>query len=132
VFSDAIPFTGGGLEALPSTEHGIFSSTQGATFTRSHTDETTHDSSICGHIAETDVNFSIARLPFLSVRSMAFFVFGVRSNPELKDGLRTFGIPRASAPAITIDMFSDEIKGSLRTLLLAQSAANARGTLSTS
>jgi hypothetical protein len=131
VFSDAVPFTGGALEVMPSTEHGRFSATQEATFTRSHTDETTHDSNICGHIAETDVTFSISRLPFLSVRTMAFFVFGVRSNPELKDGLRGFGVPRAGT-TLTIDMFSDKIKGSLRSLLLAQSAANARGTLATS
>jgi hypothetical protein len=35
-------------------------------FTKSYTDETTHDTNTCGHIAETDVTISVLQVPSFS------------------------------------------------------------------
>jgi hypothetical protein len=42
----------------------------GIRFTQHNTDEATHDSNQCGHIAETDVTFAIFRAPHVSVRGL--------------------------------------------------------------
>jgi hypothetical protein len=76
VFSNGLPFTGGDLEKLPPTAGSFFlHATQAAEFTRSHTDEATHDAGTCGHIAETDVSFTILRLPFVSIKDLALFIW---------------------------------------------------------
>ena len=71
----------------PGTPYPLntFSPYPGIRFTRTHTDADSHDTEICGHIAETDVTFSIVRLPFISVRTWT----GVRfPNAVLSAGLR--------------------------------------------
>ena len=98
VFSDGVPFTGAGLESLFTT-----SSTPNAdevAFTKSYTDEATHDQGTCGRIAETDVTFSVLRVPSVSILSQLERVFGDRL--DLKKGLRQF----ASTPSPSISLRS--------------------------
>ena len=37
-------------------------------FTNTHTNEDTHDATICGHMAVTDVTFLVSRVPFISLK----------------------------------------------------------------
>jgi hypothetical protein len=78
VFSDGVIFTGGGLEELPAAPRFEFlNATQSGAFTRSYTDQATHDSNNCNkNIAETDVEFSVFRLPFVSIKDLALFIWG--------------------------------------------------------
>jgi hypothetical protein len=90
VFSDAVPFIGSGLENLAFTPTSMLPDAKLCSFTKSYTDEATHDSSQCGHIAETDVHFSILRLSSLSLRfyNSAGMFFPGR---DLSKGLRQLG-----------------------------------------
>jgi hypothetical protein len=73
VFSDAVQFSGSGLDNLNMVPLGQQQATpplpsySTISFTRTYTDEATHDPNICGHIAETDVTFSVLRVSFISV-----------------------------------------------------------------
>jgi hypothetical protein len=69
VFHDAVFFPGSGLAALPYEQLDALAGPdyRGSSFTRSYTDEETHDSTICGHIAETDVTFGVMTFPYVSV-----------------------------------------------------------------
>ena len=88
VFSDAVEFSGSGLDGLklspPPTPQGDPS----ISFTRTYTDEKTHDSSICGHTAETDVTFMVFRRDVISVRHLLATRF-----PFKGPGIRQFGRP---------------------------------------
>jgi hypothetical protein len=88
VFSDAVPFTGSGLGRLPFTPTGFLPQAEIFSFQRSYTDEATHNTDICGHIAETDVTFSVLRLPFLPVKFYGNLVF---PTTDLRKGLRQLG-----------------------------------------
>jgi hypothetical protein len=104
VFSDAVQFTGAGLNNLPFQPQFAFAGvfppgSSVVSFTNgsagdpgpSYTDEATHDSSTCGHIAETDVTFEIWKLPpFISVRFWAGQIIGIHAGQA---GLRRFGSP---------------------------------------
>ncbi len=89
VFSDAVQFTGAGLASQSFQPSGSLLVTlpqaTEAAFTRSYTDETTHDTSVCGKIAHTDITFSVLQLPSASVRSCASHLF---PTVKLSDGLR--------------------------------------------
>jgi hypothetical protein len=86
VFSDAIPFSGSNLGSLPFTQEGYFKS---SAFSRSYTDAATHNSDVCGHIAETDVHFSVLKFDTISVRDMTDIFFS--DSRLLKTGIRQFG-----------------------------------------
>jgi hypothetical protein len=99
VFSNTVEFSGAGLSSLPfsppTPEGGFLASLPQATeasFTRSSTDELTHDSSICGDIARTEVTFSVLQVPSVSVRFYANRIF--RAN--LRNGLRPLAAPGAA------------------------------------
>ena len=100
VFSDAVQFSGSGLDNLamaplghqqhakpPMPDYSMIS------FTRTYTDEATHDTSICGHIAETDVTFSVVRVSFISVGWLLTDRFPSRFQSEFGPGLRQHGQP---------------------------------------
>jgi hypothetical protein len=82
VFADAIRFSGRQLDDLvvgpiPYLPHNSGTvpgrgnyPNPGVRYTRHYTDEASHDSEICGHFAETDVTFSISRLPYISVKDL--------------------------------------------------------------
>jgi hypothetical protein len=82
VFVDAKRFSANDLDSLdvkpltyvdaPTTDYASVRdySFPGIRFTQHNTDEATHDSDQCGHIAETDVTFAIFRLPDLSVLNL--------------------------------------------------------------
>jgi hypothetical protein len=92
VFSDAVQFVGSGLEKLAFSHTTMLPDAQLFSFTKSYTDETTHDSDQCGHIAETDVRFSVIRLSSLSLRfynNAGMFFPG----KDLSKGLRQLGTP---------------------------------------
>jgi hypothetical protein len=83
VFAAAVPFRGSDLDhlAMSPLTYTYFPGTQypetrtsefpGIRFTHSYTDQATHDTSVCGGIAETDVTFSVCRLPYISVTTWA-------------------------------------------------------------
>jgi hypothetical protein len=95
VFADAVSFSGSGLDQLPAVllPEGVpppkparprYSETS---FTRKYTDEATHDTNICGHVAETDVTFSVIKMSFISLkwaapagRSAGQFLSGLRQG----------------------------------------------------
>jgi len=45
------------------------------TFTRAYDDSATHNTSVCGEVAHTEVTFSVLQLPWVSVRLMAQRLF---------------------------------------------------------
>jgi len=105
VFSGVVNFTGSGLDHLPmapltrtlypGTQYPktYTSSNPGKSFSNTYTDEATHDTEICGHIAETDVWFEVFKVPFISVRSSLTFRF---PSPFPSAGLRSYGQPGAT------------------------------------
>ena len=62
-------------------------------FTRTYTDEVTHNTDICGHIAETDITFSVLRVSFISVKWSLTYRFPSRWPGEFGAGLRQYGQP---------------------------------------
>lgn len=96
VFSDAVAFTGSGISTLPfsppAPQH-VYTSLPDSveySFTHSYTDETTHDATTCGHIAETDVQFSVLQVSSVSVKYyMGLFYPG----KALSKGLLQFAAP---------------------------------------
>jgi hypothetical protein len=88
VFSNAVEFTGGGLD------HLVFQGGQGGPppnhsekhFTHTLTDETTHDSSACGDVAQTEVTLSVLQVQSASVRDCVSRRFP--SAPFLAEPLR--------------------------------------------
>jgi hypothetical protein len=101
VFSDTIEFSGSGLATLPfrppppqhvqigdvgeARLHGALE----APFTRSYTDEATHNSDNCGGIAHTDITFAVLQLPVVSLRDCAPRFF----NRYLDHGVRPLAPP---------------------------------------
>ena len=88
VFSDTVEFTGAGLATLPFLPDSSFHSLPQATaasFTRPYDDSATHDSSVCGEIAHTEITFSVLQVPSVSVRHNAGRLFPAA---KLSDGLR--------------------------------------------
>ena len=72
VFSDTLTFTGDELTRLTYGElqsGAALPNAVASSFTKSYTDEATHDKSTCGAIALTDVTVSVLRVPYISVRS---------------------------------------------------------------
>ena len=100
VFADAVPFHGSDLDHLPvePLSYTYFPGTPypetrtsefpGMRLTRYCTDQATHDTDVCGAIAETDVTFSVCRLPYISVTTWAHRRFPSQS---LRTGLRKLG-----------------------------------------
>jgi hypothetical protein len=71
VFADGIQFEGSGLASLPYSRRTSSPYVQ-ANFSRTYSDAATHDTSICGHVAETVVHFSVISFPApMSVRALA-------------------------------------------------------------
>ena len=93
VFSDAVQFTGSGLDGLVWVVASP-GSWPANSFTRSYTDEATHNTEICGETALTDVTFSVQRVPFVSLKDWIPIHFE-RSTFErpifLSEGLRQLG-----------------------------------------
>lgn len=100
VFSDAVQFSGNGLDNLamvplgyqqnampPMPDYSVIS------FTRSYTDEATHDTNLCGHIAETDVTFMVLRASFISLKWAVTDRFPSHYPTEFNKGLRQYGPP---------------------------------------
>jgi hypothetical protein len=91
IFHDTVNFTGAGLAALPYAPLGA-SDYRISSFTRPYTDAETHNSDICGHIAETDVSFAVVSLPYISVSEWT-----MKNNPNnarfIRNGLRLFMPP---------------------------------------
>ncbi|TRU81185.1 MAG: hypothetical protein EWV76_03710 [Microcystis novacekii Mn_MB_F_20050700_S1] len=83
VFSDAVEFSGAGLDSL------VMTVTSGdyrprITFTKRYTDETTHNDQ-CGEIAKTEIVFSIIKVSSISIRALLLSRF---LNVSPKNGLR--------------------------------------------
>ncbi len=105
VFAGIVSFRGSDLDRLamdvltytyfsgtpyPETRTSMF---PGVRFAKSYTDAATHDTGVCGAVAQTDVTFSVCRLPYISVKTWAPRRF---SNPSLETGLRKFGKPNTT------------------------------------
>lgn len=115
VFSDARRFSGNDLDnlnaqLLPYTrpDSAFYSGSgsyrnPGVRYTHHYTDEATHDSAICGHFADTDVTFSLFRLPYLSVKDLVSRRFPGRAPSA---GLRQLGQPPRFQPGTTISIKS--------------------------
>jgi hypothetical protein len=58
-----------------------------------YTDAASHDTDICGQIAQTDITFSVSRVPFISLRHWVPVRF---PGANLSSGLRKLGPPAAS------------------------------------
>lgn len=105
VFAGAVPFHGSDLDQLamgpltytyfPGTSYPETRTSEfpGIRFTRSHTDRETHDSNVCGAIAETDVTFSVCRLPHVSVTTWAHRRF---PGQLLRNGVRRLAPPNTA------------------------------------
>ncbi|MDY0883574.1 hypothetical protein ACFPL7_11500 [Dongia soli] len=113
VFSDAVQFNGSGLDnlamaPLPLNPHITPRRPQYflISFTRSYTDEATHDKQICGDIAETDVTFSILRMSFISVRWALNDRLPARFPAEIGAGLRHYADRQYGQPPATISVKS--------------------------
>jgi len=101
VFSDAVSFTGAEIAALrfgpPDSQQHLYNSwpdSLEASFTRSYTDEATHNTNICGHIAETDVTFSVLQVAAVSVK---YYMSLFHRYQPLSNGLRQFATPPGAA-----------------------------------
>jgi hypothetical protein len=105
VFVGAERFHGSDLDGLaaaplwytlyPGTPYpkNVVSEFPGTRLTFTYTDEASHDTNVCGHVAETDVTFSICRVPFISLRTWVPRRF---PYPDLGKGLRKLGPPDVS------------------------------------
>jgi len=89
IFSDVVHFTGSGLDQSQFVPRPS-STFPAVSFTRSYTDEATHNRDICGDIAETDVTFSVFRVPFISLNYWMSSRFPGRAPSA---GLRQLGRP---------------------------------------
>lgn len=99
VFSDARRFSAVELDNLnvgPLASGSGSYRFPGVRFTNHYTDAATHDSSICGDIAETDVTFSLFRLPYVSVKDLMRRRFGGRSSlRSIRETESAFSLKRA-------------------------------------
>jgi hypothetical protein len=91
VFSDAVAFSGSALDNLPMVQPTTPKGVPAISFTRTHTDEATHDKDKCGDIAETDITFSVFRLPFISVRELLGRRFPSTFPTQFGPGIRQHG-----------------------------------------
>jgi hypothetical protein len=89
VFEDTIEFTGHGLASLPfgplDASHASLPGATEVSFTRTYTDEASHNTSVCGAIAKTEITFSVLQVTTISVRFYAKRLF---PSAHLNDGLR--------------------------------------------
>jgi hypothetical protein len=100
VFSDAVRFSGRELDDLamgplthtlnPRTSYAQTANygCPGIRFTKRYTDAASHNTDICGHVAETDVTFSLFRLPYVSVKNLMG-----RRFPDYHSSLRSVRPP---------------------------------------
>jgi hypothetical protein len=93
VFSDVVEFVGGGLDSLsfvPLTP----SSLPSVSFTHTRTDADSHDTNLCGHIAETDITIRVYHVTNdISVRKTMQDKFPATfPGPTIK-GLREYALP---------------------------------------
>lgn len=94
VFSDSVEFNGAGLDGLifqKPTIHNSFTSLPRAlevSFTRSYTDELTHNEKVCGAVAHTDITFSVLQVPDISLKYYMHRVFPSLKKNGLADGIR--------------------------------------------
>jgi hypothetical protein len=102
VFSDAIQFSGTALDQLPMTSLPQFLWPV-ISFTRSYSDAETHDTDICGDVAETDVTFSAFRLPYISLKYWMSSRFSGRAPSA---GLRRLAQGPFAQPGSTISIKS--------------------------
>ena len=105
VFVGAERFQGRDLDQLmvapltytlyPDTPYpkNVTSEYPGIRFTHTYTDAASHDTSICGKIAVTDITFSVLRVPSVSLRHWVPVRF---PGAYLSAGLRKLGPPAAS------------------------------------
>ena len=92
VFTDSISFIGSGLANLtygvPTIYADINSSLPHATecsFTKQYDDSATHDSNNCGHIAETNVTYTILKVASLSAK---YYLGRIFPGRDLDKGIR--------------------------------------------
>lgn len=105
VFVDIQQFSSDGLTRLPYNDNpGLECGV--ASFTNAYDDSATHDTSQCGHIAQTEVTYSVLKWDRLSTRYFRQFYW---PHADLRKGLRQL-VPGGAAT-------------SLRTLLCADPAA---------
>ncbi len=90
VFYDALPFTGNGLAQLQYSQQSPGLEFQEFSFTHTYDDSATHDTSMCGHIAQTEVTFSALSFPSLSFRYIQSLFW---PNKDFSKGLRQLGEP---------------------------------------
>ena len=83
VFSDAVQFSGSGLDNLDLIASSP-SALPSLSFTQTHDDSATHDTSICGAIAQTEITFSITRQATVSTMSLLAKRFPSRPGPGLR------------------------------------------------
>jgi hypothetical protein len=83
VFSDAVEFSGSGLDnlALSSPSAGALPS---LAFTQTHDDTPTHNTSICGAVAETNITFSVIRQATVSTMTLLAEKFPRRNGAGLR------------------------------------------------
>ncbi len=89
VFSDTRSFTGSGLSKLPFVQRSAYVESDEVSFTYPYDDAATHDAA-CGHIAETDVTFSVLRFPYLSLWYFKSFFWPYK---DFRKGLRQLEPP---------------------------------------
>jgi len=99
VFSDARRLTGAELDNLNvgplASDIGPYRY-PGVRFTNHYTDEATHDSDVCGNVAETDVTYSLFRLPYVSVKDLMSRRFGGRTSlRSIRETESAFSVKRA-------------------------------------
>ena len=106
IFQDTIQFTGQGIEGLTFGPRGLQGmNDRGVSaafpvdratecpFTRSYTDQATHDESVCGHVAEYDVTYSVLQVPYASVTVLSYLYF---PGTKLKKGLLQLAPPHSA------------------------------------
>jgi hypothetical protein len=59
-----LAFSGSGIDSLPFAPASPYPK---YSFTHTYSDAATHNSDICGHVAQIDVTFSILKPPYISV-----------------------------------------------------------------
>jgi hypothetical protein len=84
VFSDAVEFTGSELDSLQMSPPPTPEGAQSISFTHTYTDKATHDTNLCGDVAETDITFSVFRRSFISVGQMLSDRFPGTTHPGIR------------------------------------------------
>ena len=95
-FAGQTQLTGADLAKLPYAPHSEYASLPDSVefpSTVNLTDTTNHDTSVCGHVADTDVMISVLQIPVVSAR---YYLNRVCKNQSLSAGLRPF-VPAGKA-----------------------------------